>query len=106
MFTAGFAVLTVATAPFAYGLPLLITLPVLAALSANLYVGRAWSVGPLVQASVLGPLLLVAVVWFVGRADEVRIEGVVAAVTAVVSSAALLRLRRRNSHGPNLADRS
>ena len=35
-----FAVLTAATAPFSYGLALIITLPTLAALLANLYAGR------------------------------------------------------------------
>lgn len=100
--TAGFAVLTVVTAPFSYGVLLLITLPVLAALMANLYAGRARSLGALLFASVLGPLLLIAVVWFIGRADEVPVEGVAAASLAVASSAGLHRLRQQNAGRPAL----
>jgi hypothetical protein len=93
------AAIAVLAAPLAYGAPLLLTLPVLAALAANLAVGPSGSLRSPVLATPLGVLLLVAVVWFVGRADEVLWEAVASASMAVCTSGGLRRLRRWNQQG-------
>lgn len=101
VFTSFFAVLTVVTAPFAYFLPLFVTAPVLAALVANLYVGSGSSLGVRSGAAILGPALLVSVVWFSSRVDEVPVEGVAAASIAIGSIVLLRHMRARNSRPPH-----
>ena len=77
-------------------MPLLLLVPILAALLANLVVGR----GPflkVVVASTVGPILVVCVVWLVLRVDDYPVEGIVAAFIVTACVATLLRLRRVTS---------
>lgn len=98
VFTVFFAVVTLLTAPLIWAL--LLTVPVLAALVANLYVGPRRSLGSRLLATTLGPVLVVAVAVFIGRADEVPLEGVVSATVAVGAGACLRWLRRRPTGPP------
>lgn len=93
--TIGFAILTVVTAPFAYGAPLLVTVPVLSALLANLYVRPldGWSA---VLATLLGPAAVIGALVFALRADEVLSDGVIAATITIAAFSGLIALRRRS----------
>ncbi len=92
-FTVIWMIITLMSAPVAYGIFLFLTLPVLSGLLGALFVGgadataRAW-------ASLLGPVLLMNVVWFAGRADERPVEGAIAGSMVLISAVALVRLRR------------
>ena len=89
-------ILTVLLGPMSYGMPLLLLVPILAALLANLFVGR----GPflkVVVASTVGPVLVVCVVWLLRRVDDYPVEGIVAAFSVTACVIAILRLRRVTS---------
>jgi hypothetical protein len=74
---------------------LFVTLPVLAALVAELFVRPVHAVSAML-AWLLGPMLLISVGWFALRVDEVPGEGVVAAALSLVGIFGLLGLRKVN----------
>ena len=92
-FTVIWLIITLLSAPFGYGIFLFLTLPVLSGLLVALFVGGGNATAR-VWASLFGPVLLINVVWFAGRADERPVEGVIAGSMVLLSAFALVRLRR------------
>jgi hypothetical protein len=86
-------IITLLSAPFGYGILLFLTLPVLSGLFGALFVGGGDATAR-VWASLLGPVLLINLVWFAGRVDERLVEGVIAGSLVGLSALVLVRLRR------------
>lgn len=76
-------------------LALFLTLPVLAALIAELLVRPVHTASALLS-WLLGPMLMISAGWYALRVDEVPGEGVPAAALSVVSATGLLVLRKVN----------
>jgi hypothetical protein len=74
---------------------LFVTLPVLAALVAELVVRPVHAASAMI-AWLLGPMLMISVGWFALRVDEAPGEGAGAAAISVVGAAGLLVLRTVN----------
>jgi hypothetical protein len=85
--------LTVLTGPVAYGAPLLLTVPVLAALLARLFVGPTHLVWAGPACAVLGPLMVIGAAWFGGRVDEVPSEGLPSGAMVLVPALVLAVMR-------------
>jgi hypothetical protein len=84
-------VFTVLTAPFAYGVALVLTVPVLACLVITYWIQpRGLDILYLVITALA---LTVCVAWFLGRADERPLEGVAAAFFIVCGVVELFVLR-------------
>lgn len=94
--TSAWIALTIVSLPFAYGAPLLLTLPGLAALFARLYVGPSNVPGRTIACVVLGPAILVGVISLVLRVDEVPAEAIPSAAIAFVGALGLTQLRTQS----------
>lgn len=94
--TLAWMALTIVSLPFAYGAPLILTLPGLSALFARLYVGPSNVPGRTIACVVLGPAVLVGVIWLVLRVDEVPTEAIPSVAIAFVGALGLTQLRRQS----------
>jgi hypothetical protein len=88
--------LTIVSSPFAYGAPLLLTLPGLAALIARLYVSPSTVPGRTVPCVFLGPAILIGITWFVLRVDEVPLEALPSGAFVIIGVVGLRQLRSRS----------
>mgnify|MGYP007037820646 CR=1 FL=1 len=89
--------LTIVSAPFAYGAPLLLTGPGLAAITARLYVGTSSVPGRTSACVLFGPAILLGGVWFASRVDEVPWEAIPSLAIITIGLGGLLLLRRQSS---------
>ncbi len=92
-FTVIWVLLTLVSAPFSYGIFLILTVPVLSGLLAALFVGGR-DANARARAPMFGVALVVSLVWFVLRADERPVEGAIAGLLVVLVAFVLVRLRR------------
>ena len=89
--TLGWTVITVVTAPFAYFGTLVLTLPILGCLAAVYWVEpRGFDI---LYCLIAALTMTVCIAWFLGRADERPMEGVIAAFLVACALAELLVLR-------------
>jgi hypothetical protein len=88
--------LTIVSCPFAYGAPLVLTVPGLAALMARWYVGPSHMPGRTTACIFLGPAILIGVVWFAARVDEVPAEALPAGGLIAIGVVGLRQLRRQS----------
>jgi hypothetical protein len=84
------------SSPFAYGAPLFVTVPGLAALLARLYVGPSDVPGRNVTCLFLGPSIAVGLLWLTLRVDEEPIEAVPAVAFVAIGLVGLTQFRRRS----------
>jgi hypothetical protein len=87
--------LTIVTAPFAYGAPLFVSVPGLAALAARIYVGPSEVPGRTITCLLVGPAILAGVLWFILRVDEVPGEAIPAGLLVVSGLVGVRQLRRQ-----------
>ena len=94
--TLAWVALTVASSPFAYGAPLLLTVPGLAALVARLYVGPSDAPGRTAACIFLGPAIAVGAIVFSLRADEDLADAVLCVGFVITGVVGLTQLRRQS----------
>lgn len=94
--TVAWIALTIVTAPFAYGAPLFVTVPGLAALAARLYVGPSEVPGRTITCLLVGPAVLTGGLWFILRVDEAPGEAIPAGLLVASGLVGVRQLRRQS----------
>ena len=94
--TVAWAALTILWSPVAYGMPLLVTVPGMAALVARLYVGSSRVRGRNVTCLFLGPAIAIGVLVIALRGDESLLEAIIASGFVIVGGIGLGQLRRQS----------